>query len=167
MPFIVRRAVVDDAPRLLELRRTLDAETSFMLLEPGELTDTVEDERVRIARTNESPNGVLLVAEDEGRLVGLLRAAGGNARRMRHATHLALGVVKMHWGKGVASALLEEVLRWAQAAGLKRVELTTHTTNLRAIALYLRVGFQIEGVRRSSLVVDGAYVDEYVMSVVR
>jgi RimJ/RimL family protein N-acetyltransferase len=49
---------------------------------------------------------------------------------------------------------------------LRRVELTVHTTNQRAIAAYKRCGFQVEGVRRSSLLVDGKYVDEYLMAVI-
>jgi RimJ/RimL family protein N-acetyltransferase len=40
-----------------------------------------------------------------------------------------------------------------------------HTTNLRAIGVYLRCGFKVEGLRRSSLLVDGEYVDEYLMAV--
>jgi RimJ/RimL family protein N-acetyltransferase len=42
--------------------------------------------------------------------------------------------------------------------------LTVHTSNLQALGLYLRYGFQVEGVRRHSLLVDGRYVDEYLMS---
>jgi RimJ/RimL family protein N-acetyltransferase len=37
------------------------------------------------------------------------------------------------------------------------------TDNLRAIGLYLRGGFQIEGCRRQALVRDGVVVDEYYM----
>jgi RimJ/RimL family protein N-acetyltransferase len=57
-------------------------------------------------------------------------------------------------------------MAWSREAGLRRVELTVHTTNVRAVNLYLRSGFQVEGVRRSSLLVSGKYVDEYLMSVV-
>jgi RimJ/RimL family protein N-acetyltransferase len=49
---------------------------------------------------------------------------------------------------------------------LRRIELTVHTTNDRAIAAYRRCGFQIEGVRQSSLLVDERYVDEYLMAVI-
>jgi hypothetical protein len=49
-------------------------------------------------------------------------------------------------------------------AGLHRLELTVHTSNLQALGLYLRHGFQVEGVRRHSLLVDGRYVDEYLIS---
>jgi RimJ/RimL family protein N-acetyltransferase len=35
------------------------------------------------------------------------------------------------------------------------------------MSLYLSGGFQVEGVRRKSLLVDGVYVDEYLMSRLR
>jgi RimJ/RimL family protein N-acetyltransferase len=49
---------------------------------------------------------------------------------------------------------------------LRRIELTVHTSNQRAIDVYKRCGFQVEGVRQSSLLVDGKYVDEYLMAVI-
>lgn len=63
-------------------------------------------------------------------------------------------------------ALLSAALAWSKGAGLRRVDLTVRVGNVRAIALYERFGFQVEGVRRSSLVVGGQYVDEFLMSVV-
>lgn len=62
--------------------------------------------------------------------------------------------------------MLDEVMTWAPSAGLKRLELTIHTTNDRAIALYRRHGFAVEGTRECSLLVDGQYVDEHLRSFV-
>jgi RimJ/RimL family protein N-acetyltransferase len=62
--------------------------------------------------------------------------------------------------------MMQEVIAWSLAAGLKRLELTVHTTNLRAVSVYLRHGFLVEGMHRSSLLVDGKYVDEYFMSLI-
>jgi RimJ/RimL family protein N-acetyltransferase len=63
--------------------------------------------------------------------------------------------------------MLSEVIDWSERTELKRIELTVHTTNLRALGLYLRAGFQVEGVRRNSLRVDGEFVNEYLMSRLR
>lgn len=137
-----------------------------MLWEPAEFGDTVEDERARVARLSNSPNSLCLVAELNNQLVGFLNAMGGQANRQRHSTTLALAVRRAHWGSGIASAMLAEALAWSRQVGLVRVELTVHTTNVRAIAVYRRVGFQVEGVRRRSLFVADRYVDEYLMSIV-
>jgi len=164
MRFVVRRAVEADAPALVELRRRLFSETSFMLWEAAEFTDTVDDERERIARLQGRSNSTVLLAEVTSEPVGLLTAVGGEVNRLRHSTTIALGVAKSHWGRGIATALLREAASWAATAGVTRLELMVHTTNLAAIAVYLRCGFEVEGRRRKSLLVDGAYVDEYLMS---
>jgi RimJ/RimL family protein N-acetyltransferase len=167
MPFDVRRAQESDGPALVELRRLLFRETSNMLWEPEEFTQTARGESERIGRLNARRNCLVLLAEDAGLPVGLLTAVGGEVRRLRHSATLALGVAKSHWGQGVASAMISEAKQWAWSAELHRLELTVHTTNLRALTVYLRAGFQIEGLRRASLIVDGALVDEYLMSTLR
>ena len=164
MSYLVRRAVEADAPALIELRRRLFAETSFMLLEPAEFANTADDERKRIERLQARSNCAVLLAEVASQPVGVLTASGGELNRLRHSATLALGVAKSHWGQGIATAMVREAVSWSATAGLTRLELTVHTTNMAAIAVYLRCGFEVEGRRRKSLLVDGAYVDEYLMS---
>ena len=164
MPITIRRAAEEDAADLLRHRQALMDETPFMLYEPGELTKTAEDERQRVARLNGRPNCLLLVATDGLSVVGNLTAVGGEVRRLRHMATLALGVSKSHWGQGAGRGLLQHAVQWAESSQVRRLELTVHTTNLRALYLYLQAGFQVEGVRRDSLFVDGKYVDEYLMS---
>ena len=160
----VRPATEADAPALVELRRKLFAETSFMLWEPAEFTHTAEHERKRIANLTSQSNSLVLVAEQGAQAVGLLSAIGGERNRLRHLAVLALGVAKSHWGQGIATAMVQEAVAWSARVGLVRLELTVHTSNLAALSVYLRCGFQVEGVRRNSLFVDGKYVDEYLMS---
>jgi RimJ/RimL family protein N-acetyltransferase len=162
----VRRATESDASAVIELRHKLFSETSYMLWEPAEFTQTAEHERNRIARLNSQANSLVLLAEEGAQVIGLLSAVGGERNRLRHSAGLALGVARSHWGQGVAKALVTEAVAWSAGAGLKRLELNVHTSNLAAIAVYLYCGFQVEGLRRSSLLVDGAYVDEYLMSLV-
>jgi RimJ/RimL family protein N-acetyltransferase len=162
---LVREAVEGDAKELLALRQVVFEETEYMLWEPAEFRDSVEDERSRISRLNSSKNSRCLVAIADNEMVGFLNAMGGTVNRLRHATTLALGVRRSYWGQGAGSALLSSALAWSRLAGLARVELTVHTTNERAVALYRRHGFEVEGKRRKSLYVNGRYIDEFLMSV--
>lgn len=164
--FSIRRADESDAAAIIELRRALLVETSFMLWEPGEFPESVDDEAKRIGRLNGRDNCLMVLAEEDGCPIGTLTAYGGETRRIRHRATLAVGVAREHWGKGVATAMLEYALNWAREQRLRRIELTVHTSNQRAIDVYKRCGFQVEGVRQSSLLVDGNYVDEYLMAIV-
>ena len=164
MTFIVCTASEDDAQALINLRHRLFRETDFMLYEPDEFIQTAEDERKRIGRLNSRPNSLVVAAMDGTEAVGILTAIGGEVRRLRHSATLALGVAQSHWGQGVATKMIQHAITWSSTAGLKRLELTVHTTNLRAVGVYLRAGFEVEGVRRSSLFVGGLHVNEYLMS---
>jgi RimJ/RimL family protein N-acetyltransferase len=161
---IIRRASQSDAEQLVALRRALFVETSLMLWEPAEFVATAVEEGGFIQGLSERTNCKLLVALAEGQAVGLLAAMGGERNRLRHAALLTLGVLRAYWSQSVASRMLSEAVSWAPGAGIKRLELLVHTANARAIALYQRHGFEIEGTRRSSMRVDGVYTDEYLMS---
>ena len=161
---VIRRAAVGDAEQLVVLRRALFAETSLMLWEPAEFVATAAEDARFIERLAGRANCLLLVALAEGQAVGFLAAMGGERNRLRHSALLAVGVLRAHWSQGVASRMLGEVTSWAPGAGIKRLELMAHTANARAVSLYQKHGFEIEGTKRSSLLVDGVYTDEYLMS---
>ena len=161
---VIRRAAVGDAEQLVALRRALSVETSLMLWEPAEFVATAADEGRFIQRLSERANCLLLVAYADGQASGFLAATGGERNRLRHSALLAIGVLRAYWSQGVASRMLSDAISWAPGAGIKRLELMVHTANVRAVTLYQRHGFEIEGTRRSSMRVDGVYTDEYLMS---
>jgi RimJ/RimL family protein N-acetyltransferase len=105
-----------------------------------------------------------LIAEVDDRFVGMLGVVGSPVPRVRHAATLVLGVLRSAWGKGVATAMMTEAVRWAPTVGLSRLELFVMTTNTRAMALYERLGFKVEGRRRPAYVINGVDVDDYLMS---
>jgi ribosomal protein S18 acetylase RimI-like enzyme len=84
-------------------------------------------------------------------------------RRVRHSGYLVIGVDAAAAGRGLGRDLLAAAEREASGRGLRRLELTVMTGNLRAVGLYLRSGFGVEGLRRRALLRGGAAVDEYYM----
>jgi RimJ/RimL family protein N-acetyltransferase len=160
----IRQITPEDAEGFLLLAQTVDEETTFMLRGPGERTLTVADQRTQIVDLLARPNYTILVAEDAGTLVGYLGAAGGAYCRNRHAVHIAMGMLQTYTGQGIGARLLAALETWAWAHALHRLELTVMTHNVRAIRLYTRMGFVIEGTKRHALLVNGTYLDEYAMA---
>ena len=76
-----------------------------------------------------------------------------------HGGVLGMGIVEEHRGKGIGEALMRAALAQARQRGLTRVELTVRADNERAIALYRKIGFADEGVKRKAILVDGRYID--------
>jgi RimJ/RimL family protein N-acetyltransferase len=160
----IRAAAPDDAGSLLELKRALDRESTFMLLEPDERRTSERDERVHLEVVEGSPNSTVLVAEHGRQLVGYVEASGGEFRRNRSTAHVVIGVRRAYAGRGIGAQLLARLEHWAPSAGVRRVELTVMTDNQAAIGLYRKLGYEREGTRRAALVVDGQPVDELWMA---
>ena len=82
MAMMIRPARAEDAEAYLGLASALDRETTFMMMEPGERTASVLDQRKRLQAVLATDNQMTFVAENEaGELVGLLGAHGGAYRR--------------------------------------------------------------------------------------
>ncbi len=160
----IRPATPDDAAAFLALRQQVDEETRFMMLEPGERQATVEQERERLINTAKADNKQTFLAEDAGQLVGWLWANGGDFRRNHHMVHIVIGILEAYTGQGIGRRLFEACEQWAREKNLHRLELTVMTHNLRGIALYKKMGFEIEGTARHQMKVDGEYVDLYTMA---
>ena len=163
MAITIRSVSTDDAEAFLELCRCLDHETTFMMLEPGERTMSVETQERVLRSFLESSTSQLLVAVDGTTLVGFASARGGDCRRGAHKGHVVIGLLQRYTGQGIGALLLEGLEARAREAGLHRLELTVMSHNERAIALYRKRGFSVEGTLRDSLSVDGNYVDELMM----
>lgn len=107
-----------------------------------------------------------LIAERGGEAVG---SAGlhpvGPALRRRHVAMLGISVMGPAQGQGVGSALMQALLDYADGwAQILRIELNVYADNPRAIGLYRKFGFQLEGTHRAYALRDGVYVDSLSMA---
>jgi RimJ/RimL family protein N-acetyltransferase len=162
----MRAAGPDDAAALLRLKQRLDRETSFMLLEAGERDASVPALAQELDSAARSGNSVVIVAEIAGELAGYIELTGGTFHRNQATAYVVIGVLAAAGGKGVGRGLLEEAKRWAVAHGVHRLELTVMAHNQRAVGLYERTGFSIEGRRSECLLIDGQFIDELYMAMV-
>ena len=161
---MIREIQVEDAAAFLQLGKQLDEETSFMLLEPGERNTTIEQQKNMIKRFIENNNSTIFVAVEGEQLVGFILANGGNVQRNKHAAAIVIGILQEYSGKGIGITLFNEVEKWAKLHDVWRLELTVMAHNTRAQALYKKVGFEQEGIKKAALIVDGENVDEYYMA---
>ena len=106
-----------------------------------------------------------LVAEVETRIVGCAGLSVSGRPRTRHVGGIGIMVHADYQGQGVGTALMEALLDLADNwLMLKRVELCVFTENERAVKLYQRLGFVIEGTKKFAAARHGIYADEYMMA---
>ena len=70
-----------------------------------------------------------------------------------------MGLVPEFRGRGLGSKLLTKVLNHAKRFGLEKVELNVYTSNISAVALYKKFGFEQEGLIKKYRKLDGKYFD--------
>jgi RimJ/RimL family protein N-acetyltransferase len=160
---MIREIQEGDAGSFLALCKQLDEENKFMMLEPGERKTTLAEQEKRIREILAQDNQTIFVAEEQGSLIGYVAAIGGNYARNRHEVYLVAGILEAFTSRGIGTALFERLEAWARDHHIHRLELSVMVHNVRGVGLYQKMGFEIEGIKRDSLLVDGAYVNEYYM----
>jgi ribosomal-protein-alanine N-acetyltransferase len=93
-----------------------------------------------------------VVAEDDGKIAGYAGLLGAGWQ----ADVLTIAVATDHWGHGIGSALLDELLAEAARRGCTEVFLEVRTDNTRAQRLYHRYDFTEIGIRRGYYQPSGA-----------
>ncbi|MGE7780403.1 N-acetyltransferase family protein [Peribacillus sp. NPDC097264] len=161
---VIREIRVDDAGDFINLVKDVEHTSEFMLMEPGERKATPEQLRKQLEVIKQQQNSTIFVGEDQGKLIGYLMAMGGSVKRTNHSAYLVIGILKEYRGKGVGKSLFQNVIKWASHHDISRLELTTVIQNEAGIALYKKFGFDIEGTKRNSLVIEGKSYNEYYMA---
>jgi len=119
-------------------------------------------EFVRANIRNRNPH---FVALDGRKVIGWCDVLRVPRHTMAHSGVLGIGIVEGYRAQGLGRALIDAALARARKSGLTRVELTVRKDNRRAIALYRKVGFVSEGIKRAAFRVDGRYYDLLSMAV--
>jgi RimJ/RimL family protein N-acetyltransferase len=104
------------------------------------------------------------VAETERGVVGRLSIGRNRDPLSPHVAELGLMVAAGARRRGIGSALIEEAVKWAQRAGIVKLELTVFPHNEPAIALYRKLGFREEGLLKRRYLIEGRYVDAMLMA---
>lgn len=164
---------MEDTPRI-RAREPRDVEAMAEIFAcPGVVAGTlqlpwrpVESARERLARYGPETHG--LVAELEGRVVGMLSLHVETIPRRRHCAGIGMAVHDQFQRRGVGSALLHTAIALADDwLAVRRIELTVFVDNVAAVRLYERHGFEIEGTARDFAFRDGTFVDAYTMARLR
>jgi ribosomal protein S18 acetylase RimI-like enzyme len=97
------------------------------------------------------------VAVVDGRVVGWCDVLPVPRPACAHCGVLGIGIIAAYRGKGIGAALMRAAIDASRAFGLTRVELTVREHNTNAVALYVKMGFEVEGLKRNAVRIEGNY----------
>jgi len=137
-----RPATADDAETFAAVVAAVAEEGRWIATEPP------VDVAARAALVREwlqRGDGLLLLEDDDGRVVGCL---GLHRRGAEGVASLGMCIVAEARGRGGGRALVDAAMAWLADSDMHKVELEVWPDNERAIGLYERYGFEVEGLRR-------------------
>ncbi len=159
----IRLAVPADGPALGAAIKRIDGETEY-LGEPGEALPWTGRESDHLRELEEKGAGVYIVALDGDEIVGFLGAFAGWLARNRGVIYIAhIGLRTAYRGRRLGGRLFGAVEAWARERSAHRLELQVAEGNRRALALYHRQGFAIEGTMVDSFRGSGRSYDCHLM----
>jgi ribosomal protein S18 acetylase RimI-like enzyme len=156
----IRPATEGDAAALQATINAIGAEIDFILIES--VGEDLEHEREWI-RGFDGTSSVLFVAEVDGKLAGQADVHPGRPPKESHVGTLGIAIQRGYRDVGLGRALMERCLEWMRDRQFKKACLQVFSTNARAIALYEKLGFRIEGVRPRQYRIRGEWVDDVMM----
>jgi ribosomal protein S18 acetylase RimI-like enzyme len=139
----IRPATEDDTEAIASIVIEADT-TAGEWAPPGWTPPTYEAELRKAHLAVSSPTRRTFVAETGGEVGGYASLDVPNAPV---AELKRLFIRPEHWGIGIATALLDEMVAIAFAEGYRSMRLFTPTTNTRARRFYEREGWHAAGVR--------------------
>ncbi|MFP3435459.1 GNAT family N-acetyltransferase, partial [Paraburkholderia sp. SIMBA_061] len=71
---------------------------------------------------------------------------GTALKRFCHKVEFGVCVARDFWGHGIGKNLLEKSIEWADQSGVEKMTLNVLASNKKAIELYQKYDFGIEGV---------------------
>ncbi len=165
----VRRAVMDDLEEYAQNVQSVAAEGRYIF------TEEVTPERKEAFRKSfRDRDSLVLVAEiDEGpsekrnrKVVGSLTLERyGHVKKARHVRVLGMHVIRGYRGMGIGTRLMGQALKWARRKpDVEKIVLGVFSSNRRALHLYQKFGFEVEGVRKRQYYIDGRPADEIDMA---
>ena len=161
----LRGSTQGDGPAVLAYITALGLSTEFILSHADDLP-TLEQVDGHIEMI---PQGkfysLVAIDPDSGGVVGNASYRFSPRVKMSHVGDLGIGVLPDWQGSGLGSLLLARSIEDMRAKpGIVRLELTVMNGNDRALRMYDRAGFVVEGHKnRSMRQPDGSYADEILM----
>jgi len=161
----IRRAGANDLEQYAKNMQSVADEGKYLFTER-----VTEERKERMGRIFKDRECLSIVAEvgtgRARRIVGSLTLERyGNVEKTKHVRVLGMLVIKGYRGQGIGTELIARALEWARSQEvIEKIELGVFSNNRRALQLYQKFGFKVEGVKKRQYYIAGRHADEIDMA---
>ena len=156
----------ENAEEMLHFIIKASGETDFLMKLPEEYADfTLEQEKAFINEAYDDPGRMMIACSVDGKLAGNCQISFRSGLKDRHRASVAIALLQEFWGLGIGTRMFREMFEIArEREGVRQIELDFVEGNVRARALYEKMGFRITGLKPDAIrLKDGCFVNEYMM----
>jgi ribosomal protein S18 acetylase RimI-like enzyme len=150
------------AYRDLRLQALKESPAAFCSSYEHEVCLPLTDFAARLRPQDDSASSIFGAFGENHHLIGMLGFSREHRLKRAHICSLwSMYVLSEHRSRGVGSALLDEAISHAQRlSSLRQIVLTVTASNVAACSLYKSRGFELFGLERDALFIDGMYLDQ-------
>lgn len=124
---------------------------------------TLEEEIKFILETRLKGN-MYTAVERKGKVVGIARVLKGELEMKKHTGIFRTWIHPDSQGLGIGKQVMNYTLRWGRTNNLHKLWLTVFSGNEKAVLVYEKSGFLIEGRQKNQAIIDGNFEDEIFMA---
>ncbi len=139
---VLRAPSRNDAHELNSFYYDICGESEYLARYQEECTFNDANEVKYIANTIDSPNNMMIVCTVNSKIIGTCEFVGYNRLKCKHRAGIMMALSQEYWGKGIGSAMLNELIDIAKEQGIEQLELEMIEGNERALSLYKKFGFE-------------------------
>lgn len=159
----ISKACVSDAKNIIRFLNKVGGETDFLSFGLNQFPFSLLDEKALIKECLSKGHTLMLVGFINQQIVSQLFLDRSHVPRLSHSGSLGITVSKRYWGQSIATHMLNEAMAWSKSNQITKLQLDVHADNHRAIALYTRLGFVIEGTMTRGMKINDVYFDNVLM----
>lgn len=157
---VFRMAAVEDAQAIVDYIHIVAGESDNLSFGADSVPITLENEIGYLKSLEDSKTSAHFVVLCDNSIIATSHIATKSRQRMAHVASLGISVRKDYWHMGIGHELMNEMIRWAKEGDIiKKINLTVHSDNHNAIALYTKCGFNYVGTMHDEMRIDGLSAD--------
>ena len=146
--------------KILKLIEAIADESNSLPFTSSDMYIKAEGLKNYIELLNAMDNSIYLLALDGEKPVAFGYLEGGRRERTHHICNLGLGVLEAYQNQGIGRAIIGQLLAYAEnSESIAKIDLQVRRDKLGAIKLYKELGFEVEGINKKALFVDGQFYD--------
>lgn len=144
IPFSYRHSYI-----FTRLRNEIENETDNLLAKKNERKETFIHVILKLAISQRRT--ITFLAFDKKTIIGYVSLVFPRFKKLKGNAYLTIAIRKNYRNKGIGSTLMDKAEEYAKNCNVRRMELEVLGKNKRAIELYKRRGYEIEGIKKGMI----------------